>query len=853
MLILNPFFYFYRTIFFYLLMPKTNLFADLILPVPLDQLFTYHVPDEMTEHCIPGKRAVVQFGRKKIYSAIIYKTHYNKPTEYKTKSIISILDDEPIINEFQFKFWEWIADYYLCTLGEVYRAALPAGLKLESHTSIKYNADFFEFDESPEELHLSEKENILLDALRTNKSLKISEVNDLLSLKSSLSYVNTLYRKGVIEIEESYTKNYKTKKETYLYLAENFQTEEALNISLESFNRAKKQKQLLISFLEMIQFGGDNQLQEISQKELLKTSNSNSATLKQLGKKGIIISIQKEISRLNVDDKAPVKPKELNHAQAVALKSIKDQFRNKETILLHGVTSSGKTEVYIHLIQETINIGKQVLYLLPEIALSTQLIHRLKKHFGNQVGVYHSKFNDAERVEIWQNIQNSSALDNQPQYKIILGVRSSVFLPYSNLGLIIIDEEHENTFKQYNPAPRYQARDAALVLAQIHHAKTLLGTATPSIESYFNAKAGKYGLVELNTRYQDIELPEIFIADIKEARRKKQMKSHFTPLLLEHIENTLKNKGQIILFQNRRGYAPYLECTSCNSIPNCKHCDVSLTYHKHTNQLVCHYCGYAYTNKGRCEECGSNSVHTRGFGTEKVEDELAILFPHITSQRMDLDTTRGKKAHEEIIQKFESGKLDLLIGTQMVTKGLDFDNVGLVGILDADQMLNFPDFRAYERSYQLMAQVAGRAGRKNKRGKVIIQTTNAKNVIIKDVINNNYQHMFLEQLKERKMFKYPPFNRLIYITLKHKNKQVLDHAASVYSQWLKKLFPKNILGPEYPIINRTHDLYLKSIIIKLDKSLNTNSLKKNSHYLSKRLIENIQFKNVQMVFDVDPQ
>ncbi|RLD65523.1 MAG: primosomal protein N' [Bacteroidetes bacterium] len=834
-------------------MPETDLFAELILPVPLDQFFTYHVPDDMAELCVPGKRAVVQFGRKKIYSAIIYRTHYNKPTDYKTKGILSILDDEPIINEFQFKFWEWIADYYLCSIGEVYRAALPAGLKLESHTSIKYNDDFFEFDESPEDLVFSEKENVLLDTLRENRSLKISDVNELLSLKNSLKYVKSLYDKGAIKIEESLTKNYKTKKETYLCLAENFQTEDALNISLESLNRAKKQKQLFISYLELIQFGKNNQLQEISQKELLNTSGSSSSVLKQLEKKGILLSIQKEISRLDVDDKTLVKAKELNKAQIVALKSIKDQFKNKETVLLHGVTSSGKTEVYIHLIQETIKKGKQVLYLLPEIALSTQLIHRLKKHFGNQVGVYHSKFNDAERVEIWQNIQNSSTLNNQPQYKIILGVRSSVFLPYSKLGLIIIDEEHENTFKQYNPAPRYQARDAALVLAQIHGAKTLLGTATPSIESYFNAKTGKYGLVELNTRYQDIELPEILLADIKEARRKKQMKSHFTPLLLEHIENTLKNQGQIILFQNRRGYAPYLECTSCNSIPKCKHCDVSLTYHRHTNQLVCHYCGYAYTNKGRCEECGSTSIRTRGFGTEKVEDELTIFFSHAVIQRMDLDTTRGKKSHEQIIQKFETGNIDILIGTQMVTKGLDFDNVGLVGILDADQMLNFPDFRAYERSYQLMAQVSGRAGRKNKRGKVIIQTTNAKNEIIKDVINNNYQHMFLEQLKERKQFKYPPFNRLIYITLKHKNKQVLDKAATVYAQWLKKLFNKNILGPEYPIINRTHDLYLKSIIIKLDKSLNINSLKKNSHYLSKRLIENNQFKNIQMVFDVDPQ
>jgi len=808
-------------------MPKADLYADLILPVPLDQLFTYHVPQELEAECQIGKRAVVQFGQKKVYSAIIYRTHHNKPTEYKTKSIFSILDDEPIINEFQFKFWKWIASYYLCTIGEVYRAALPAGLKLESHTSVRYNTDFFDTDEDTAALSFSPKETILLDSLRTKKSLKISAINDLLSVKNSLNYLKSLYDKGAIEIEESLNQSYKTKKESYIRLGDTVQTEDNLNIALDELSRARKQKQLLLSFLELINYSLDDQKEEISKKELLEFSGSSAQFLKELEKKGILITTQKDTSRLNTEDVPVIEAKTLNVAQSKALQNINEQFKEKDTVLLHGVTSSGKTEVYIHLIAEMIRKGKQVLYLLPEIALSTQLIHRLKKHFGNEIGVYHSKFSDAERVEIWNNIQNTSKLNNQPKYKIILGVRSSVFLPYANLGLIIIDEEHENTFKQYNPAPRYQARDAALVLAKIHGARTLLGTATPSIESYFNAQSGKYGLVELLTRFQDIELPEIFIADIKEARRKKQMKSHFTPMLLEGIENALKNKSQVILFQNRRGYAPYLECTSCNAIPKCKHCDVSLTYHRHTNQLVCHYCGYAYTNKGACEECGSTAVHTRGFGTEKIEDELAIFFPNAAMKRMDLDTTRGKKSHEKIIHEFETGNLDILIGTQMVTKGLDFDNVSLVGILDADQMLNFPDFRAYERSFQLMAQVSGRAGRKNKRGKVIIQTLNAKNVIIKDVINNNYQNMFSLQLAERKLFKYPPFNRLIYITLRHKNKQVLDNAALVYASWLKTLFPNNILGPEYPIINRTHDLFLKNIIIKLVKAPNIN---KSSEY-----------------------
>ena len=834
-------------------MLNANLYVDLIIPVPLDQLFTYHVPEELAEQCAVGKRAVVQFGRKKVYSAIIYRIHTAKPSGYKTKGLLSVLDDEPIINEFQFSFWKWIASYYLCAIGEVYRAALPAGLKLESHTSVKYNTDFFDSGENLRDISFSQKENTLLDSLRAKKTLKISKINDLLSVKNSLNYLKSLYDKGAIEIEESVNQSYRPKKESFVRLGDKVQSEDALNIALDELKRAKKQKQLLVSFLELINYGVDGQKDEISKKELFDYSKSSAQILKELEKKGALSISQKDTSRLNNEEEPIIEAKTLNKAQSKALDEIKGQFKEKDTVLLHGVTSSGKTEVYVHLITEMLRQGKQVLYLLPEIALSTQLIHRLKKHFGNEIGVYHSKFSDAERVEIWKNIQNSSNIQNQPQYKIILGVRSSVFLPYANLGLIIIDEEHENTFKQYNPAPRYQARDAALVLAKIHGAKTLLGTATPSIESYFNAKTGKYGLVELSRRFQDIELPEIFIADIKEARRKKQMKSHFTPLLLEHIEKTLNNNSQVILFQNRRGYAPYLQCKSCSAIPKCKHCDVSLTYHRHTNQLVCHYCGYAYTNKGNCEECNSTDVHTRGFGTEKIEDELAMFFPNAAIKRMDLDTTRGKKSHEKIIQEFEAGKLDILVGTQMVTKGLDFDNVSLVGILDADQMLNFPDFRAYERSFQLMAQVAGRAGRKNKRGKVVIQTLSPKNAIIKDVIGNNYQNMFNLQLSERKLFKYPPFNRLVYITLRHKNKLVLNSASSVYANWLKNLFPNNVLGPEYPIINRTHDLFLKNIIIKLEKRPDINKLKRNTYYLSKKLIEIEQFKSVQIVFDVDPQ
>jgi primosomal protein N' (replication factor Y) len=834
-------------------MPETNLYVDLILPVPLKGSFTYHVTEEWAEHCIPGKRAVAPFGKKKIYSGIIYKVHENKPTDYQTKDILSVLDDEPLINEYQFRFWEWIADYYLCTLGEVYRAALPSGLKLESHTKIKYNDAFFEDEENLSQVHFTKKENLLLDVLRNSKTLKISEVNKILSVKSSLAYIKSLYDKGAIEMEEAIIPLYRDKQESYIRLHENIENEEKLNIALDSLSRAKKQKQLLFDFLELTKYGDKEQIAEIPKKELLDFANSTGTVLKELIKKEILQSYKKSISRLGIDENMLIDAKILNKAQKTALKEIKEQFKEKNTVLLHGVTSAGKTEIYIHLMNEIIKQEKQVLYLLPEIALSTQLIIRLKKHFGNKIGVYHSKFNDAERVEVWKNIQNSSNLHNQPKYEIILGVRSAVFLPFKNLGLIIIDEEHENTFKQYHPAPRYHARDAALVLAQIHGAKTLLGTATPSIESFFNAQTGKYGLVNLKTRYQDIELPEIFIADTKEARRKKQMKSLFTPLLLESIKEELDKGMKVILFQNRRGFAPYLECTACGEIPKCKNCDVSLTYHRHTNQLSCHYCGYSYTNTGKCNKCGSTAIRTRGFGTEKVEDELALMLPHAKIRRMDLDTTRGKKSHERLIHEFESGQIDVLIGTQMVTKGLDFDDVSLVGILDADQMLNFPDFRAYERSYQLMAQVAGRAGRKGKRGKVIIQTAHPDNMIIKNVIENNYQAMFQAQISERKMFQYPPFKRLIYITLKHKDKHVLDAGAKVFADWLRRIQPHNILGPEYPVINRTYNLYLKNIIIKLSKDEKSRRFKKNAVFLAQKLTEHENFKSLQIIFDVDPQ
>jgi primosomal protein N' (replication factor Y) len=630
-----------------------NTFVDLILPVPIRQLFTYSVPEALVNDCQTGKRAVVQFGKKKIYSAIIKKVHQNKPSEHATKNILNIIDERPIISETQFKFWDWMADYYMCSLGDVYKAALPAGLRLESNTNISYNEDFFENEADFDHLHFSERETLVLDSLKSSKTLSLNEINEILSLKNSLPHIKSLYEKGAIKIQEKLEKGFQAKTEKYIGLNPEIADDENLNEVLDKLKRAPKQFETLNYFLELSNYGFTEEPKKISQSEFQKESGCSVSIIKELIKKDILLVHLKDVSRLEFSSNQKQNLHPLSKNQLVALKKIEDCFADKDTVLLHGVTSSGKTEIYIHLIDKYLKEGKQVLYLLPEIALTSQIVERLKRVFGNKVGVYHSKYNDAERVETWQNIQGSDKLDSSKQYQIILGVRSSVFLPFKNLGLVIVDEEHENTFKQFNPAPRYQARDAAILLANLHGAKTLLGSATPSVESYFNAKSGKFGLVTLDKRHLDMDMPEIIVSNIKEARRKKQMKSHFSPLLLENIKTALEQNEQIILFQNRRGFAPYIECHSCGWIPKCEHCDVSLTYHRHTNQLVCHYCGFSYTNLNSCPECKETDIRTRGFGTEKVEEDLKLMFPEAEIKRLDLDTSRGKKAHSKLIADFE--------------------------------------------------------------------------------------------------------------------------------------------------------------------------------------------------------
>lgn len=827
----------------------SNYFVDIILPFSLRDLFTYQVPPELVVQCEIGKRVVVQFGKKKIYSAIIKTIHQNEPQGFETKNIISVIDHIPLITSTQLDFWEWMADYYMCSQGDVYKAALPSGLRLASNTIIAFKTDFFEDEQNLSNLKFSLKEEIILDALREKKSLSLDDVNKLLAIKNSIPHIKSLYDKGAILIEESLEKDFRNKQETYLKLNDDIANDDALNTVFDSLKRAKKQQEALNSFLDISNYGLTNKTEFVKRKDFLRKTDVKSASINELLRKGILISEQRTVSRLLVDNTKTKALNTLNSAQTDALSKIQEFFKKKDTVLLHGVTSSGKTEVYIHLITKYIQEGKQILYLLPEIALSTQIVERLKAFFGNKVGIYHSRYSDAERVEVWKNIVDAE--HEHSKFSVILGVRSAIFLPFTNLGLIIVDEEHENTYKQFDPAPRYQARDAALMLARLHHAKTLLGSATPSIESYYNAKSGKFALVEINKRHLDIKMPEIIVSDIKEARRKKQMHSHFSPLLISNITSALEKQEQVILFQNRRGFSSYLECHDCGWIPKCENCDVSLTYHKYSNQLVCHYCGYAHTVPPKCPICQKTDIRMRGFGTERIEDDLQILFPDAKISRLDMDTTRGKKMYTKIISDFENGSTNILVGTQMVSKGLDFDNVSLVGILDANQMLNYPSFRAYERSYQLMAQVGGRAGRKNKQGKVIIQTVSVDNKIIEFVKHNDYKSLFNSQIHERMTFKYPPFNRLISITLKHKDKQLIDSASQKYVEWLRYRLKHRVLGPEDPIVGRVYNYYLKIIIVKIDKASQAKAYKDYIMQVSEHLLKQNNCKAIKIIYDVD--
>ena len=824
-------------------MSEVFTYIDVILPVPINQNYTYHIPTEFNEKIQVGCRVIVQFGARRLYTGLIKKIHNSKP-EIETKPIETVLDDSPVISPQTFQFWEWIANYYCCSEGEVMKAALPSGLKLESQTNLSINYDWVETD------RLSETEEAVFQFLHNQKSATIQQINSITKKKNNYKVINSLIKKQAIVADEEIDKIYKPKTIPYVKLASHLVTEQDIEIVLGLIKRASKQLELFMFVLNALDFFSAERKTSIPKKELITNSNSTDAILKALVDRGILEIEAIEVDRLN-DSAAEKEMPTLNEFQQEASNQIISQFEDKNVVLLHGITASGKTEIYIKLIEEQLQLGKQVLYLLPEIALTSQIINRLKAVFGEKAGIYHSKFNDSEQVEIWNKVLEFES-GKSSKYQLILGTRSSLFLPFKNLGLIIVDEEHETSFKQIDPAPRYSARDTAIVLANLHSAKVLMGTATPSFETFYNCKLNKYGYVYLNKRHHNVELPEILIADLADAYKRKIMKSHFTPLLFNEIQKALENNKQVILFQNRRGFSPFIQCKNCGWVPTCKHCDVSLTYHKFQNNLQCHYCGYTINLPEKCPNCQSTDIQTKGFGTEKIEDDLKILFPETTIGRLDTDSSKTKFGHEKIIDKFSEGKTDILVGTQMVTKGLDFENVSVVGILNADNILNFPDFRSHERAYQLMVQVSGRAGRKSGKGKVIIQTFQPQHPVISMVINNNYESFFTKYIPERKLFVYPPCYRLIYITIKHKDNERTHIAANQLIAELRKRIKTIILGPEYPLIGRIQQYYQLMIRIKLEKNSAVSNAKRSilESIFKVKQIEN----NTSVIFtiDVDP-
>ncbi|MCF8351494.1 MAG: primosomal protein N' [Bacteroidales bacterium] len=824
-------------------MERQTLFAEVLLPLPVKGLYTYRVPFELNETVRNGQRVVVQFGKKKIYTGIVFNIHENPPKSYQVKYILSVLDLYPVVNEIQMEFWRWISEYYMSSMGEVMNTALPSSLKLASETKIALHPAY-DGDIS----NLNEKELFVTEALHSQQRLTLTELSDVAGIQKVIPLIKTMLEKKVIVLEEELTDPYKPKKESFVYLTKTYrENEESLkDVFDELEKRAFKQLKILMTFLNLSQQNVD-----ISRPELIKKSGATHSQLNALVEKGVFEIQEKEVSRLESGE-AKASPDDITFTekQQIAYDEIKKGFQEKNTLLLHGVTSSGKTEIYIKLINEVIREGKQVLNLLPEIALTTQIINRLRRYFGEQVGVYHSRYSKNEKVEIWSKVNEGN--ENNSKFQIIIGPRSALFLPFSDLGLVIVDEEQDQSFKQFDPAPRYHARDSAIYLAGLHQAKTLLGSATPALESYYNAKEGKYHFVELTERFGGIKMPEIILADIRRETRHKTMKSHFSSLLMDHMKESLDNHKQLILFQNRRGFSLRLECNICGHIPQCKNCDVTLIYHKYSNHLRCHYCGWTTRIPELCPSCNNNSLFMKGFGTEKVEDDLAILLPDPVIKRMDLDTTRKKHAYQQIITDFEQRKIDILVGTQMVTKGLDFDNVELVGILNADNMLSYPDFRSQERSFQLMAQVSGRAGRKGKRGKVIIQTFNPQHPIILDVINHDYVSMYKSQIQERARYKYPPFYRLIMIRLKHKENRLLNEGASAFADILRASFGQRVLGPEYPIVSRIKNQYIKTVLIKLERTASLKMMKTTLHEKVEEFEKIRDFKGVRVILDVDP-
>lgn len=823
---------------------KTTLFAELLLPVPIPKLFTYRIPFNLNDHVQVGQRAIVQFGDRKILTGIIANIHQQPPLDYEAKYILELLDDFPVVTGQQFKLFRWIAGYYLCTLGEVMNAALPAGLKLSSESMVQLNPAF-QLDESDHAF--SEKELMLLKHLE-HESMSYSGISKLLGVKNLYSILKSLAGKETIILYEEVKEKYKPKTETKVRLNEAYNNSEALEKLFEAIASKPKQEAILLKYLQDVPVLHDPSSNKtgVSRKTLLAGELSESS-LQTLIRNNIFESFDVVISRFEEDKGSETPYVQLSEQQKHAQFEILQRFADKNITLLHGITGSGKTEIYINLIKQALDGGSQVLYLLPEIALTTQIVQRLKKIFGNTMGVYHSKFSDNERVEVWNGVLNG-------RFKFVVGVRSSVFLPFDNLGLIIVDEEHDASYKQQEPAPRYHARDVAMVIGQMHHSKVLLGSATPSVESYYHAQQGKYGLVRLDKRFGEAQLPVVKIADMAQERKRKTVKGEFSRLLLTSIEEALNKKEQVIIFQNRRGYSPSVNCEDCGWVPKCINCAVSLTYHQYRQAMICHYCGYRENLPHQCPTCSSTRIKTIGYGTEKLEEELKLQFPQAHVQRMDLDTTRSKTGYETIIDQFEKGETNILVGTQMVTKGLDFDHVSLVGIFNADRMIHFPDFRSYERAYQLITQVSGRAGRRDKPGTVVIQTSSPEHQLLQTIFRHNYDEFYLSQIQDRFNHHYPPFTRLIEITVKHTDKKSGKATATELTDQLRKeLEGVRVLGPGEPMISKIRNQYLMSTLIKIPRgTIDLSTVKDKMMAIINHQLKQKEHRNSRIIVDVDP-
>ena len=811
-------------------------FAEVVLPLSLSKTFTYSISEAEFHFLKAGTRVSVPFGKSKIYTALVIDTHQNQPSTYEAKEIHQIIDEFPIVNEIQIEHWRWIASYYMCAIGDVYRGAMPSALLLESETIItKKDNDFV--DESL----LSDDEFLVFEALQHQSTLKVADIIDVLNKKNVFPVIQKLLDKGILSVQEEVVESYKPKVIRYIRLHPDYQSEQQLSLLLDSLKGAK-QTEMILQYFQL----QATEKKPISAKALVEKSGSSSATLKALIDKSIFEAYFIQQDRVNYEGVITDEKLELSIFQQRAFEEIQLKFEEKEVCLLHGVTASGKTEIYIKLIEQYLEQEKQVLYLLPEIGLTTQLLDRLRLHFGNKVAVYHSKYSNNERVEVWKQVHLVSE-----KAQIVIGARSALFLPFCKLGLIIIDEEHETTFKQQDPAPRYNARDAAIVLANKHRSKVLLGSATPSIETYHNALSNKFGLVEISERYGNVKMPEIELVDLKDKYFRKKMSGHFSDSLIDEITKSLASSEQVILFQNRRGFSPVVECITCGHVPQCIQCDVSLTFHKSKNQLRCHYCGYSIANPTHCHSCSSVHLSTKGFGTEQIQQELNALFPNSKIGRMDQDTTRGKFGFDKIIDGFKNREIDILVGTQMLAKGLDFDNVTLVGIMNADNMLYHPDFRAFERSFQMLTQVAGRSGRSKKQGKVIIQTYNPAHNIIQQVTRNDYIGMYKEQMHERQIYHYPPFSRLIKLTLKHRDYEKLKQG----SVWLNEVLLQNlklpILGPEEPSISRVRNEYIRTILIKIPQEQPLLTIKKTIQKILDSFESVSQFRAIKVAVNVD--